>query len=422
MDIKDIREYTKDLSILYVEDDLETIEHVSSILTSLFATVDISHDGREGVEKYIDYHERKSIYYDVILTDIEMPHINGIELCKRILKINATQHIIVISAYNDKEKLQQLLSLGVNDFLHKPVNSENFFKTFQKCGEIVSNKNRINEELYFTQETNQNLETLLDIVNQVAIISKSDLEGNITFVNDLFCKTSHYSKEELIGQKHNIIKHSDMPSEIYQHIWEDIKAGKVWRGKLKNKDKNGKPYYANANIFPIFDNHLIVTQYIAILFLSTQEEVKNREFKKKVITQYQESKRNDFKSRKMIDDLEEKLKNLKNCETLSFSLQLEKDEHIKCQNQLLITLQNYTQLEKKFRNYKNDVKEKISGIVDKNQSITMGEEETFIDIVENEEKKRNVDSKQYSHVVEVQQLKETIKNLENELKDLKNNK
>jgi len=423
MDIKDIREYTKELNILYVEDDLETIEHVSSILSSLFLSVDISHDGQKGLEAFLNYHEKSGNYYDVILTDIEMPHINGIDLCKKILKINATQHIIVISAYNDKEKLQQLLSLGVNDFLHKPVDSENFFKTFQKCGEIVSKKNKINEELYYTQESNQNLETLLDIVNQVAVISKSDLEGNITFVNDLFCKTSHYSKEELIGKKHNVIKHSDMPSEIYRYIWEDIKEGKVWRGKLKNKDKNGDPYYANANIFPIFDNHLVVTEYIAILFLSTEEEVKNREFKKKVITQYQESKRNDFKSRKMIDDLEEKLKNYKNCDTIGFTLQLEKEQHIKCQNQLLATLQSYTQLEKKFRNYKSEVKDKISGIVDKNLSVSVNEEEeTFIDIVDNEERKRNINSKQYSHVVEVQQLNETIKSLEKQIQDLKNDK
>ncbi len=419
MDIKDIREFTKELNILYVEDDLETIEHVSSILTSLFLTVDIANDGKLGLEAYNNYYNENNKYYDVVLTDIEMPHINGIELCKYILISNPAQHIIVISAYNDKEKLQELLSLGVNDFLHKPVNSEKFFQTFEKCGKIVSNKNKISEELYFIQETNQNLATLLDIVNQVAIISKSDLEGNITFVNDLFCETSKYSQTELIGEKHNIIKHPDMPTEIYKHIWEDITQGKVWRGKLKNKSKDGESYYANANIFPIFDHQANVSQYIAILFLTTEEEVKNREFKKKVISQYQESKRNDFKSRKMIDDLQTKLKNFKNYETIAFTLQLEKDEHIKCQNQLMITLQNYTLLEKKYRNYKSEVKVKIDSIVDKNKEENVGEEETFIDIVESEENKQNVDSKQYSHVVEIKELKEKIKTLEHQVQVLK---
>ncbi|NQY92736.1 MAG: response regulator [Campylobacteraceae bacterium] len=419
MDIKEVKQTTQTLNILYVEDDLETIEHVASILKSLFLSVDVSHDGKEGLDKYKNYYDQQKKYYDVILTDIEMPNINGIELCERILEINPEQYIIVISAYNDKEKLQQLLSLGVNDFLHKPVNSENFFKTFRKCGEFVSHQNKIREELYFTQEANQNLETLLDIVNQVAIISKSDLEGNITFVNDLFCEISKYTKEELIGQKHNIIKHKDMPSEIYKHIWEDIIQGKVWRGKLKNRAKDGEPYYANANIFPIFDHQSNVSQYIAILFLTTEEEVKNREFKKKVITQYQESKRNDFKSRKMIDDLQKQLKNCKNYDAVAFALQIEKDDHLKCQNQLMITLQNYTLLEKKYRHYKSEVKDRISNIVDQNKKISLDDEETFMDIVEEEDRKRNIDANQYSHVVEIKKLNEKIKTLEHQVQVLK---
>ena len=419
MNIKDIKEYTKELNILYVEDDLETIEHVSSILTSLFLTVNIANDGKLGLEAYNNYYNNNDKYYDVVLTDVDMPYVNGIELCKYILISNPSQHIIVISAYNDKEKLQELLSLGVNDFLHKPVKSEIFFKTFEKCGKIVSKKNKISEKLYFVQETNQNLATLLDIVNQVAIISKSDLEGNITFVNDLFCETSKYTEEELIGKKHNIIKHTDMPSEIYKHIWEDITEGKVWRGKLKNKAKDGESYYANANIFPIFDHQENVSQYIAILFLSTEEEVRNREFKKKVISQYQESKRSDFKSRKMIDDLQAKLKNIKHYETIAFSLQLEKDEHIKSKKQLKITVQNYIQLEKKYRNYKNEVKVKIDSIIDRNKEENFAKDETFIDIVGEEENNCDVDSKQYSHVVEIKELKEKIKTLEHQFQVLK---
>jgi len=78
-----------------------------------------------------------------------------------------------------------------------------------------------------------------------------------------------------------------MPEAIYKHIWEDIKAGKVCRGKLKNKTRDGESFFDNANIFPISDNHNEITEYIAILFLTTEEEVKNKEFKKRVLNQYQ---------------------------------------------------------------------------------------------------------------------------------------
>ena len=106
-----------------------------------------------------------------------MPYINGIELSKQLFSINPAQHIIVISAYNVKEKLQELLSLGIDDFLHTPIESESFFKTFLKSAQKVNEQLNSKEELSFAQETNQNLETLLDIVNKVAIISKTGLEG-----------------------------------------------------------------------------------------------------------------------------------------------------------------------------------------------------------------------------------------------------
>jgi len=413
MDIKEVKKFTQNLNILYVEDDLDIIEHVTPILQDLFSSVEVCHDGQKGLDTYNSYFKTFNKYYDIVLTDIEMPHINGIELSKQLFTINPSQHIIVISAYNDKEKLQELLSLGIDDFLHKPVESESFFKTFLKSAKKVNEQLNIKEELSFTQETNQNLETLLDIVNQVAIISKTDLEGKITFVNDLFCNVSQYKKDEILGQDHSIVKHSDMPEAIYKHIWEDIKAGKVWRGKLKNKTKEGESFFANANIFPIFDNHNEISEYIAILFLTTEEEVKNREFKKKVLNQYQESKRNDFKSRKMIDDLERELKKFKNYEQLAFSLQLEKDNHIKCQNQLMATLQNYTQLKKKYDKYVDEVKSKISGIVGENKTAGT-EEEGLTNISESKTMPPN------KKKLEVHRLKESINRLSKELQDLEN--
>jgi len=413
MDIKEVKKFTQNLNILYVEDDLDIIEHVTPILQALFSAVEVCHDGQKGLDTYNSYFKTFNKYYDIVLTDIEMPHINGIELSKQLFNINPEQHIIVISAYNDKEKLQELLSLGIDDFLHKPVESESFFKTFLKSAKKVNEQLNIKEELSFTQETNQNLETLLDIVNQVAIISKTDLEGKITFVNDLFCNVSQFKKDEILGQDHSIVKHSDMPEAIYKHIWEDIKAGKVWRGKLKNKTKDGESFFANANIFPIFDKHNEISEYIAILFLTTEEEVKNREFKKKVLNQYQESKRNDFKSRKMIDDLERELKKFKNYEQLAFSLQLEKDNHIKCQNQLMATLQNYTQLKKKYDKYVDEVKSKISGIVGEAKSEGT-EEEGLTNISESKTMPPN------KKKLEIHRLKESISRLNKELQDLEN--
>ena len=87
------------------------------------------------------------------------------------------------------------------------------------------------------------------------IISKTDLKGIITFVNTPFCKLAGYSKEELIGKPHNIIRHPDMPKEVFKELWETIEKNQKWRGFVKNLRKDGKYYWVEAFIEPIFDEN-----------------------------------------------------------------------------------------------------------------------------------------------------------------------
>jgi len=384
MDLKNTMKYTKDLSILYVEDDEDAIEHLSSVLETLFLTVHKAYDGNHGLESYNNYYSMYNKYYDLVLTDIEMPRKNGIELSEIILDINPNQNIIVISAYNEKERLQQLLTMGITNFLHKPVESRNFFDTFKKCSKLICEQNKMKEELHSSQEVNHNLEVLLDIVNQVAIISKTNLQGTITFVNDLFCQITGYDKEELLGKNHNILRHQDMPNTIFKHIWEDIKIGKVWKGKLKNKTKEGNSFSINANIFPIVDSNKKIVEYVSIQFITT-EETQDYEFDKNVLEQYQESKRSDFSSREIIKNLQVELENYKKMDfnkinkstdlvILEDSLKKEKIRSSKFNSKLKYTENNYKRLEDEFDKYKFALKEKLAILVEENKSLQYKDE------------------------------------------------
>jgi len=379
MDLKSTMKYTKDLSILYVEDDKDAIEHLSSVLETLFLTVDMAFDGNHGLESYNNYYSTYNKYYDLVLTDIEMPRKNGIELSEIILNINPNQNIIVISAYNEKEKLQQLLTMGITNFLHKPVESRNFFDTFKKCSKIICEQIKIKEELNSSQEVNHNLEVLLDIVNQVAIISKTDLEGNITFVNNLFCKISGYSEQELLGKNHNILKHQDTPDITFQHIWEDIKTGKIWKGHLKNKSKQDETFYVNANIFPILDSNTKIIEYISIQFISNGED-QHQHLNKKALEQYEESKRANYKARRIIEDLQKELKDYKkidfqtinkcnDLDLLESSVKKEKLRSSKLNSKLKNTESSYKRLEDEFDKYKFALKEKLAILVEENKTL-----------------------------------------------------
>jgi len=86
------------------------------------------------------------------------------------------------------------------------------------------------------------------------IVSKTDLKGIITYANTPFCKLSGYSKEELIGKPHNIVRHPDMPKAAFKDMWETIEKGKKWKGIVKNLRKDGKYYWVEAFIQPIYDD------------------------------------------------------------------------------------------------------------------------------------------------------------------------
>ena len=96
------------------------------------------------------------------------------------------------------------------------------------------------------------------------IISQVDLHGTITFVNDLFCQISGYSSEELLNHSHNIVRHPDMPKSVFEDLWKQIKAKKIWQGVIQNRHKNGSSYYVDATIFPLLDKDDNVTGYVGI--------------------------------------------------------------------------------------------------------------------------------------------------------------
>jgi PAS domain S-box-containing protein/diguanylate cyclase (GGDEF)-like protein len=108
------------------------------------------------------------------------------------------------------------------------------------------------------------LEQYKKVVDESSIISKTDPRGIITYANERFCDVSGYSREELIGENHNIIRHEDTPAEIFKKMWATISSGSPWRGIIKNRKKNGDSYYVDTMIMPLYDQNNQLSEYIAI--------------------------------------------------------------------------------------------------------------------------------------------------------------
>lgn len=114
------------------------------------------------------------------------------------------------------------------------------------------------------KESQLKLEEYMLLVDKNVITSTTDLHGKIFQASAAFCDISGYSKDELLGKSHNIVRHEDMPKATYEELWETIQAGNTWQGEIKNKHKDGSSYWIDATISPIMNDQGKIISYTAI--------------------------------------------------------------------------------------------------------------------------------------------------------------
>lgn len=122
----------------------------------------------------------------------------------------------------------------------------------------------VRERTRALEEANRKLACYLHVVDHHVLASSTDREGVITSVSDAFCKATGYHKEELLGKKHNIIRHPAVPDSLFRRMWQTITAGEVWRGELLNRCKDGSDLWLSVTIEPSVDEEGAVTGYTAI--------------------------------------------------------------------------------------------------------------------------------------------------------------
>ena len=102
------------------------------------------------------------------------------------------------------------------------------------------------------------------LLEESTIASKTDTQGVITFISDSFCEIMGYSREELVGQNHNIVRHPDSKAPMFKRMWDTIQNGKIWKGKLKNLTKDGKTIIINTEILPEYNHKHEIVGYVAV--------------------------------------------------------------------------------------------------------------------------------------------------------------
>ena len=123
------------------------------------------------------------------------------------------------------------------------------------------------------------MRTNLPITNQeyllrdgMNIVSRTDLKGRITYINDDFIEASGFTEAELIGEPHNLVRHPDMPEEAFADLWSTLKAGRPWTGLVKNRCKNGDFYWVVANATPVREGGTVVG-YMSVRTRPSRDQV-----------------------------------------------------------------------------------------------------------------------------------------------------
>lgn len=110
------------------------------------------------------------------------------------------------------------------------------------------------------------------VSENATLMSTTDLDGNIIYANEDFVEASGFSVEELVGQPHNIVRHPDIPSEVFKDMWRTLKQGEIWTGVVKNRRKNGDHYWVRANITPIIRQGKIQS-FMSVRTAAKEEEI-----------------------------------------------------------------------------------------------------------------------------------------------------
>ncbi|GGD45962.1 CheY-P-specific phosphatase CheX [Malaciobacter pacificus] len=197
-----LEKYCKNLKVLYVEDDKYSAKKVKELLDEIFPNVVLAKNGDEALKLFLDYKRDTDCFYDLVITDIKMPKLDGISLSKKILEQNKKQEIIIISAHSETNYFLELINLGISNFILKPIDYNDFINMVYKITKSIYESKNINstkptsiklgEDLYWDLQ----FKVLVNNHKEVKLTKKEFLLINLL----LSVKNKTFSNEEILNK------------------------------------------------------------------------------------------------------------------------------------------------------------------------------------------------------------------------------
>jgi diguanylate cyclase (GGDEF)-like protein/PAS domain S-box-containing protein len=170
--------------------------------------------------------------------------------------------LIILVLYLISKKISEFIDTNINHLIssfekasieNKKIDTQNL--TYK---EFVSLANNLNITLESKNETEKKLQDYIQIINENVIISITNKDGLIISASEAFCKISGYTKDELLGKTHSLVRHPETPNKFYEKMWQPLLLGNIWKGEIKNKNKQGVDYWVYAIIKPLLKDTKII--------------------------------------------------------------------------------------------------------------------------------------------------------------------
>jgi len=253
INMSDILKYSSTLSILYVEDDQELQYHTNELLSALFKSVKMASDGVEALKLF---HEEN---FDILITDIKMPNMDGLELITHVKEINPSQCIIITSAYNDSENLLKFINIGINQFIIKPLNLTSLQNVLYNASKTIINENLV--ETY-----RKNLETANTELNN----KNSELQSLVRILDSKLAQIAKDTDLVLVDTNLSSAQLSDDNLNELKELEIDISGASVLISLSKNLNSSnlkvlGEMFLAYGNTLSTYKEYEQLTSEIMLL-------------------------------------------------------------------------------------------------------------------------------------------------------------
>ncbi len=257
-----------DFTILIVEDDEPSLMFVSTLLKKYFNKIHIARNGAEGLSLFKQHRP------DIVVSDVSMPEMDGLEMSQLIKEIDPEAKIILTTAFDNKEILIDAIEIGINTYISKPIDRTKFLVALNKVISLLN----LEKEVKIQNEYIQSLSSGLHHSSSMVLIF--DITFRITYINPKFEEVTGFKFDDIIGKNILEIDFYDVFDETFQDYKKSIIKHKEWKGEFLCKKRNGDKFWILSSLSPIISEEGTVKNFVQVAEDITSSKEEQKELQK----------------------------------------------------------------------------------------------------------------------------------------------